>query len=120
MQNFGNMGNATSSIINVTVFDANRPPYIVSLNNYGKNVISFGRADDNDIVLSSHLVSRKHGTFVFSNNRWYIQDGGSTNGLSYNNATMKWKELNDGDFIRIDDCVETVENGVLFVVSSAE
>lgn len=118
MQNFGNVANTPLGAINVTVFDANRPPYIISLNNMGKNVISFGRAEDNDIVLSSHLVSRKHGTFVFSNNRWYIQDGASTNGLTYNNATIKWKEIGDGDFIRIDDCVETVENGVLFVVSS--
>lgn len=109
-----------SGEISVTFFDANRQPYIVSLANKGKTVLTFGRADDNDIVLESHLVSRHHGRFVFVDGKWYIEDLGSTNGLIYNNANIKRREITDGDFIRIDDGVETVSEGVLFVVSSAE
>ena len=56
---------------------------------------------------------------MFVDGKWYIEDLGSTNGLIYNNANIKRREITDGDFIRIDDGVETVSEGVLFVVSSA-
>lgn len=109
-----------ASGINVTVFDADRQPYIVSLVDKGKTALTFGRAEDNDIVLDSHLVSRKHGRFAFADGKWYIEDLGSTNGLIYNNSSIQKREISDGDFIRIDDGVETVTDGVLFVVSSKE
>lgn len=104
----------------VTIFDANRPPQVVSLTGTGKSVITFGRDTDNDIVLSSPLVSRKHGRFVFENGAWTILDVGSTNGLIYNNANVSKKEISDGDFVRIDDGMETTSKGVLFVFSSAD
>jgi len=47
-----------------------------------------------------------------------MEDSDSTNGLIYNNANIKGKWLGDGDFIRIDDGVETIADGVLFVISS--
>lgn len=103
----------------VTVFDATRQPYSVQLSASGKPVMSFGRAEDNDIILTSHLVSRHHGRIALIGGKWFIEDMGSTNGLIYNNANIRRKEIGDGDFIRIDDGVETVTNGVLFVFSSA-
>lgn len=102
----------------VTVFDATCNPYTVNLT--GKPVFTFGRSDENDIVLTSHLVSRNHGRIYLEFGKWFIEDMGSTNGLIYNQANIRRKELGDGDFIRIDDGVETVKNGVLFVVSSAD
>ena len=45
----------------VTVFDAVKAPYTVHLARNGKTVMTFGRAEDNDIILGSHLVSRHHG-----------------------------------------------------------
>ena len=36
------------------------------------------------------------------------KDNGSTNGLIYNNASIISRTISDGDFIRIDDGVETV------------
>lgn len=105
--------------LQVTVFDATSQPYTVTLSSSGKPCMTFGRAQENDIVLVSHLVSRNHGRFVLYGGKWYIEDAGSTNGLIFNNANIRRKEIGDGEFIRIDDGVETVTNGVLFVFSAA-
>lgn len=110
----------------VTIFDGGKIPHTVKLNEYGKKFIYFGRDPKNDIVLSSHLVSAEHGRFVYKNNSWVMEDKaaykdkGSTNGLIYNNSSIISRSIGDGDFIRIDDGVETVSEGVLFVFSSAD
>lgn len=109
----------------VTVFDSGETPYTVKLNEYGKSVIYFGRDLKNDIILSSPLVSNQHGRFVRKNGTWSIEDKrsyqgvSSTNGLMCNNSNISTRVISDGDFIRIDDGVETVAQGVLFVFSSA-
>ena len=110
----------------ITIFDGNTQPKTIQLNIFGKNVVSFGRDPGNDIVLNSHLVSAEHGRFVCRNGAWTIEDKaaykdtGSTNGLICNNASITARVVADGDFIRIDDGVETVSEGVLFVFSSAD
>lgn len=105
--------------LQVTVFDATSQPYTLTLSQNGKPCITFGRSQENDIVLVSHLVSRNHGRFVLQGGKWFIEDAGSTNGLIFNNANFRRKEIGDGEFVRIDDGVETVTNGVLFVFSAA-
>lgn len=110
----------------VTIFDGREMPRTIILGADGKNFIYFGRDPKNDIVLSSNLVSADHGRFIYKNNCWVIEDkaaykdGGSTNGLIYNNASIKSHVISDGDFIRIDDGIETVSDGVLFVFSSID
>ena len=99
----------------VTVFDGTHTPWSVSLSDIGNSVVTFGRTDHNDIVLSSPLVSHYHGSFICSGGKWYIHDNDSTNGLIYNNKCITDLEISDGDFVRIDDGVETVVDGVLFV-----
>lgn len=110
----------------VTIFDGCETPNTVNLSEYSKNFIYFGRDSKNDIILTSRLVSAEHGRFVYKNNVWVMEDkaaykdSGSTNGLIYNNAAITSRVISDGDFIRIDDGVETVSEGVLFVFSSAD
>lgn len=114
----------TSSL--VTVFDAGETPRTINLSEYNKNFVYFGRDPKNDIVLSSHLVSGEHGRFVYKNDSWAMEDKaaykdkGSTNGLICNNSSIISRQISDGDFIRIDDGVEAVSEGVLFVFSSAD
>lgn len=108
-----------SGDLQVTVFDATNKPYSVTLSRQGKTYLTFGRSPENDIVLVSHLVSRNHGRIILQNGKWFIEDLGSTNGLIFNNANIRRKEIGDGEFVRIDDGVETVTNGVLFVFSAA-
>lgn len=104
----------------VTVFDASHAPYTVSLDDFGKDTVTLGRESDNDIVLFSRLVSRHHGRFVKSDGKWTLEDAGSTNGFICNNVNIVSRELADGDFIRIDDGVETVAEGVLLVFTASE
>ena len=59
------------------------------------------------------------------NGQWIMEDRGaygspSTNGLIYNNASILQRALCEGDFIRIDDGVETIAEGVLFVFAAPD
>lgn len=117
--------NQTASSL-ITILDGSSAPRTIRLNEFGKNFIYFGRDPKNDIVLTSHLVSAEHGRFVYKGGTWIIEDKavykekGSTNGLIYNNASIVSRSVSDGDFIRIDDGIETVSEGVLFVFSSED
>ncbi|MBE6758619.1 MAG: ATP-binding cassette domain-containing protein [Ruminococcaceae bacterium] len=110
----------------VTIFDGSDTPRSVRLNEFGKQYVYFGRDLSNDIVLNSPIVSREHGRFAWKNGQWHIEDKGvytrspSTNGLICNNTSIRWRAVSDGDFIRIDDGVETIAEGVLFVFSDAD
>lgn len=116
----------TRTAAQVTVFDGDNLPISINLEEMGKTVISFGRSDTNDIILSSKLVSREHGRFLYKNEQWIIEDKAvysdspSRNGLIYNDTSIVSRSLSDGDFIRIDDGIETISEGVLFVFSSAD
>ncbi len=109
----------------VTIFDGLTPPMTYALDDFGKDVVTFGRSPANDIVLNSAIVTTDHGRFRFYNGMWIIEDrevfGGepSTNGLIYNYTQIKSRVLCEGDFIRIDDGVQTIAAGVLFVFSSS-
>lgn len=115
---------AESSI--VTIFDGNEVPKTIDLKSFNKHIIYFGRESNNDIVLTSRLVSADHGRFINKDGIWYIEDRAvfkdknSTNGLIYNNVYVVSHLIGDGDLIRIDDGIETVAEGVLFVFSSVD
>lgn len=117
-------GAVDSGELAVTVFDGHKPPRTLRLGDFGKHKISFGRDPTNDIVFDSPLVTRQHGRFSFKNGQWHIEDKAlyegeaSTNGLIYNNAYVLTKALHEGDFIRIDDGMETLPDGVLLVFAS--
>ncbi|MCD8324020.1 MAG: ATP-binding cassette domain-containing protein, partial [Clostridiales bacterium] len=112
--------------LTLTIFDGSLKPKTICLNDFGKKTVSFGRSAANDIVLMSQLVSQEHGRFRLEKGHWVIEDKlvyrnvGSTNGLIYNHSAITAKILSDGDFIRIDDGVETIPEGVLFVFSSSD
>ncbi len=109
----------------LTIFDGNKPPKSISLEDFQSGQVTFGRDAGNDIVLASPLVSHMHGRFCFRMGHWAIEDkaayssSGSRNGLIYNNNSVISRVISDGDFIRIDDGVQTIAEGVLFVFSSA-
>lgn len=104
----------------IFVFDSFNAPKEINLTSFGKQEITFGRDAGNDIVLTSHLASRHHGAFVLENEQWFIVDKGSTNGIIHNGREEAKIALRDDDFIRIDDGVETVSDGVLMLFPSKE
>lgn len=101
----------------ITIFDGASEPIQFDLGCLGKNVITFGRDDSNDIFLHSHYVSRKHGQFHLVNGQCIVEDLGSTNGMLFNGVSITKRVLEDNDAIRIDDGVETTIGGVLIVFS---
>ena len=104
----------------LTVFDSASEPVELNLNSYGKSVVTFGRAEGNDIRMRSSYVSRRHGQFRRVGGQWIIEDLNSRNGLILGAANVKSRALEDGDFIRIDDGIETTVGGLLMVFSRGD
>lgn len=92
----------------------------ICLNDFNKTKITFGRGEENDITLSSSLVSLKHGYFELINNELKIYDNNSKNGLLVNNVQIKSTSLKDGDSIKIDNVFEPLYNGVIMIVTTGE
>lgn len=85
--------------------------------NSSKNEYSFGRNKGNDIIITSPVVSGRHGVIYVENGKCYVKDLDSTNGLHVNNIAIKLKELCDGDNIKIDNMEESNEKSVVIVYS---
>ncbi len=71
----------------------------------GAGVTSFGRAEDNDLVLSDIGISRRHGRLVIDENAVRIEDLGSGNGTFYRDHPIESQEVADGDEIVLDPFV---------------
>lgn len=89
----------------------------VVLDDFKKEKITFGRDPTNDIVLSSHFVSKFHGYFELKNNELIIVDNESKNGLIINEEKVNQRVLEDNDYIRIDNPRERLVTGVLILVT---
>ena len=115
----------TSRDLLVTIIDGYSAPQSISLADFGKQEIYFGRDPENDIVLTSNKVSAKHGKFVLENGAWLIEDRavyertGSTNGILYNDEKTIRRTIHDGDFARISGEQDRELNSVLFLFSTS-
>lgn len=70
-----------------------------------KDSLSIGRGSDNEIVLDSDSVSRKHSKVVKRGTNWYIVDCSSTNGTYVNDAMVHEYPLRQGDQVKIGDTI---------------
>ena len=104
----------------LTVFDAQKPPYQLKLSSFEKDIVFFGRSMENDIVLSSNIVSRHHGQLTFDGNCWHMEDCNSRNGIVYQNARIASHVVETDSIYRIDAIGETISDGVLMLFSSEE
>ena len=86
------------------------------LNDFTKERISFGRGEYNDIIIKSPIMSKYHGYFEIKGSKVYIHDDQSKNGIIVNNKKTINAEITDGDFIRIDDENEHLNDGILIIV----
>ena len=89
---------------------------VISLSDFKKKEITFGRAKDNDIVISSNLVSAHHGKFLYDA-ALAIVDNNSTNGLFINGELEKEYVLSDGDVVKIDNPDRTLDECVAISVA---
>ena len=58
--------------------------------------VTFGRADDNDIVLPPAYVSRQHGEFLFEDGEWWVIDRGSLTGMAITRPESERLQLSSG------------------------
>lgn len=98
----------------VTVCDAEAEFQTIRLNDFNKDVITFGKGDDNDIVLISNL----QGCFRFMDGHWVIEDSSvygenPSNTMMCNHTAMNFKILNSGDIF----CIDVDSDRVLFLFS---
>lgn len=64
---------------------------------------TLGRSDECDVVLRDRSISRKHAVLVRQGERWFVQDLGSTNGVSKDGQRAERIELADGDEFRLGE-----------------
>ena len=99
----------------ITILDGADKDMVVNLAAYQKNEVTFGRGSENDIVLTSSLVSKRHGRFQFNGENWVVYDDNSTNGIFWNGSKIPSKRLIGGDKLLIG--YETMGNKVAFLFS---
>jgi adenylate cyclase len=66
-----------------------------------KSDLAIGRTEGNDLVLNHPSVSRKHAKLESRDNRWWIVDLKSTNGVKVNGNLISESQVNAGDKIHI-------------------
>jgi hypothetical protein len=71
---------------------------IVALPN---QMVTVGRAPDNDVVVGDPATSGRHGRIEVRAGSFWISDLGSTNGTLINGEPVIEKQLSDGDLITI-------------------
>jgi hypothetical protein len=69
----------------------------------GSEPLTFGRGDENDIVLSTPSASRLHAELRREAAGYVLYDRGSTNGTFVNGAAVTVRPLQSGDQIQIGD-----------------
>jgi diguanylate cyclase (GGDEF)-like protein len=70
-----------------------------------KEMIILGRGDDCDITVQDFSVSRRHVRFDLDLDGYLVTDLGSTNGTYVNDTPAKDTPLNDGDYLRVGNCL---------------
>lgn len=99
----------------VTILDGSDRDVILDLSSFQKVKVTFGRSEENDIVLNSPIVSKYHGWFEYAGGRWTIFDNHSTNGIFQNGEKLESKQLISGDKLLIG--YESTSKKVTFVFS---
>lgn len=86
--------------ITITVPDKVAQPYRFSLD---RQIVHFGRGDDNDILLDSGSVSSEHAVMERIIGGYVLTDLGSTNGIKLSGEKVKKIHLRNGQLIHIGD-----------------
>jgi pSer/pThr/pTyr-binding forkhead associated (FHA) protein/ABC-type multidrug transport system ATPase subunit len=73
-----------------------------------KDVVTIGRTSDNDLVIASPMVSRRHAEVRRRDGAWEIVDLGGSNGTLFNGLRITQKILAEGDEVSIGGQVTVV------------
>ena len=61
--------------------------------------VTIGRGSGNTVKLNSFGMSRRHARLFQADNRWHVEDCGSTNGTRVNDERIETHALSDGDMV---------------------
>ncbi len=59
-----------------------------------------GRDASCDVTIENIGISRKHCRFLFEGGKYFVEDAGSSNGISVNNERVEKAEVKDGDEVK--------------------
>ncbi|HEX5791424.1 MAG TPA: FHA domain-containing protein [Luteolibacter sp.] len=91
-------------------------PYRLSLD---RQVVHFGRAADNDIVINCPSVSSEHAAMERTIGGYVLNDLGSTNGIKLNGEKVSKIQLRNGQSIRLGDvdfCFQLTEEELQILI----
>ena len=89
------------------IFFSGAEQLIYDLDRFPQEIITFGRDPENDMVISSPLVSREHGYLLRDGENYVmVNDPKSANGLLFREQLTDQMELRDGDCLRIDRIIK--------------
>jgi pSer/pThr/pTyr-binding forkhead associated (FHA) protein len=86
--------------VTITVQDKPAQPYRFQLD---REVVTFGRGSDNDIVIDSASVSGKHAEMHRIKGGYELRDVGSTNGIKLGSERYQTIPLEQGTAVKIGD-----------------
>ena len=87
----------------------------------GEEMLTLGRSDDNDVVLTDPAASRHHAQLRPEDDGWVLVDLGSANGTFVNGRPVSAHRLTPGEQVRIGDEVfrfHTADASTIFVSPS--
>ena len=87
-----------------------QPVLLMSLTFGGKNELTIGRAEDNDISLDGLQISNKHARILQTNAGIVIEDLGSTNGVYVNGKRVFREAITQNDSVQIGTFLIKVDN----------
>ena len=101
----------------LTIFDDNGWQTI-NLLNFGKNKLTFGKASNNDIILSSDSVDLNQGYLEINEyGVLAVNTSQQTPLIGNNNKIFDNEYLSDGNFVKIIDTNSPTSTGVLMIMS---
>jgi two-component system cell cycle response regulator len=71
----------------------------------GENPLVIGRGNDCEIRINDHSVSRRHARIQPGLDGYFAVDLQSTNGTFVNDVPANMQKLNDGDYLRVGNCI---------------
>src|SRR3954466_1025742 len=99
----------------------NGPGYFDTTYDLPDGITSLGRADENDIVLSGDLVSRKHARLMVTRDDLRVEDLGSRNGSRVNGEPLRTVvKLKAGDAVTVGENTLTIRQAAPVEASRTE
>jgi diguanylate cyclase (GGDEF)-like protein len=71
----------------------------------GERPLVIGRGSDCDIRINDHSVSRRHARISGGEDGYYAEDLQSTNGTFVNDVASLTRKLDDGNYLRVGNCI---------------